>query len=286
MENSQMSFGVSGIPGSTSKPNYLTGLKRIAELGLDAFELPFVQFVTMSEETAEAFSQELKSIEMSYGKRIRISVHAPYFVNLNATDEKKITESIQRILKAAERGGLAGAETIVFHPGFYLTSTVEEAYSKVSKSIKTMLAQAHDAGINPMLRPETTGKPNQFGTLDELIRLSQDFNYAILPCIDFAHLHARTNGAYNTEEAFEEIVDKVHDGLGENGMKHFHIHYSGIEYSEKGERKHVLFRDSDAAYEALLRVLKRNNATGVIICESPGMEDDALLLKRTYASLP
>ncbi len=281
-------FGVAGIPKSTPKPGYIEGLKHVANIGLDAFELEFVHFVNMSEETAQVFHDTLDEIKKESGKQIALSVHAPYYVNLNAHDDKKIGESIERILKSTERGGMAGAMNIVFHPGFYLKSSPEEAYKKVLASMRILVKKYQQEimpnGITVTFRPETTGKPIQFGSVSELIQLSNEFEN-VLPCIDFAHLHARSNGDMNSTEEIYTILDQLKNGLGDRGIKQLHIHYSGIEYSEKGERRHLSFKDSDANYAQVLKALIDYDAEGILICESPEHETDALLLQETYKHL-
>ena len=137
---------------------------------------------------------------------------------------------------------------------------------------------------NIWVRPETTGKATQFGSIDELLQLSSEVDH-VLPCIDFSHLHARTNGKINTYKEFKEILEKSEAMLGKEFLKNLHCHVSGIKYSEKGERNHLILEESDFNYKDLLKALKEFDCNGIIICESPNIEDDALLLKKTFEEL-
>ena len=134
------------------------------------------------------------------------------------------------------------------------------------------------------LRPEVTGKPSQFGTIAEILDLCTELT-GLAPCIDFSHWHART-GKANSYREFSEILDRVEKRLGRRGLDNMHIHLSGIAYGQKGEIRHLMLADSDMHYAELLRALKERRAKGVVICESvPRLEEDALLLQRTYRDL-
>jgi deoxyribonuclease-4 len=125
-----------------------------------------------------------------------------------------------------------------------------------------------------------SGRFGQFGTLDEVLRISNEFE--IYPCIDPAHLHARTNGKINTKEEWNDMIDQYQQALGKMSLSHVHFHYSGIAYTEKGERHHLPFEQSDARWKDFLKVLKDRKIGGTVVCESPAMENDTILLKKTY----
>jgi len=129
------------------------------------------------------------------------------------------------------------------------------------------------------------GGVSKFGSLEEVIRLAEDIGDNVLPCIDFAHLHARINGKYNTYEEFREVLNVIESRLGRKALNNMHIHISGIEYSEKGEVKHLNILESDFNYKDLARVLKEYNVRGVVISESPNLEEDAILFKQTYEKI-
>ena len=133
------------------------------------------------------------------------------------------------------------------------------------------------------IRPELTGKPTQFGSLDEILTISKELE-GIHPCIDWSHMHART-GKYNTAQEFQSIIDTICLTLGDEELKRLHMHLSGIEFGKKGERKHLDLENSDMNYRDLLKVLTNNGVCGFLVCESPSLEDDALLLKNYYETL-
>lgn len=284
--NNKLSFGISGIPLSTPKPNFLNGLKHISNVNLDSMELAFVHAVNMKKEIADIFKDEIENIKKETEKQVKISVHAPYYINLNSVEEEKIEVSIDRIIKASMRGKDAGSISTVFHPGYYMKSSKAESYDRVKKSMEMLLEKYYENGNSdlPILRPETSGKISQFGTIDELIQLSKELK-VILPCIDFGHLHSITNGGVNSYNEFMEVLEKFGNSLGDRFIKNIHIHYSGIAYTEKGERNHLPIEESDANYVDLLRALKKVGAEGIVVCESPLKEKDASLLKDTYFNL-
>ncbi len=265
-----MRFGTAGVPNSSKDRSTIGGIKTIRELGLDAMEVQFVRGVKMGLEVAE----QVREVAENLG--VYLSVHAPYYINFNA-DGNKLKASVERLRKTIEIGGVF-AKDVVFHPGYYLKRSKEGTYSRIRNNLKPLVNFAFERGV--MLRPETTGKPTQFGDLDETLKLCQELE--ILPCIDFAHVHARYR-AYNSYDEFCEILEKVESYLGSEALKRFHAHVSGIEYGLKGEKRHLNLNQSDFNYRELLKALKDFNVDGVIIVESPNLEEDALMLKRLYA---
>ena len=149
--------------------------------------------------------------------------------------------------------------------------------------IKNLVKTLRDEGNEIWLRPETTGKGTQFGTLDEIIKLSEDID-GVLPCTDFSHMHARANGGFEYDEFMHQLA-KLENRLGRHALDNMHIHLSGIEYTEKGEKRHLPLEDSDFEYKDILKALKDFNARGIVVCESPVLEDDARVLKNYYTSL-
>lgn len=278
-EPSRLHFGTAGIPNSTLRKNTINGIKRIVELNLDAMEIEFVRGVKMSLETAE----EVKNTAKNLG--VLLTVHAPYYINLNSSDSSKIQASIRRIIESAEIGYKAGAWSIVFHAGYYGKLNSSTTYNNIKNSLKTIVTTLKDIGVEIWLRPEAMGGLSEFGSLEEVIKLSEDLNDYILPCIDFAHLHARTRGKYNTYNEFKETMIIIENRLGKSALNNMHIHISGIEYGEKGEIKHLNLLESDLNYEDIMKVLKEFKIKGVVISESPNLEEDALLMKNTYLEL-
>lgn len=272
-------FGTAGVPHSTPKPSTVNGVQQCKDLGLGAMELEFVQRAQMKPEMRAQVAEAQKTTG------ILLSAHAPYYVNLNAVEPEKLDASRERILKTAEIANDCGGISVVFHPAFYLKSTPREAFETVRKQIELMIAEL-DRANNPItLRPETMGKPSQFGSLEECVELSKIFPGRVLPCVDFSHLHARVAGALNTYDEFIAELKLVQKQLGENALKQLHCHVSGIEYSGKGERRHLVFSEADFDYEALMKALVDKGCGGVVICESPSLEEDTLILQKAYDSL-
>lgn len=275
-QHNKLLFGTAGVPVSSKGRSTIEGISRVRELGLDCMELEFVQGVRMGEKTAEEVNTAAAK------ENVALSVHAPYYINLNAAEKEKLDASVQRIYESARIGSICSATNIVFHPAFYLKDDHKIVYDRVSRLLRELSARLEDDNISVTLRPETTGKATQFGDVDELLSLSEIDG--VLPCFDFSHIHAR-DGKHNTYEEFRGIFEKIEKHLGKDGLKTMHCHISGIEYTAKGERNHLILEESDMNYIDLMKVFKEFKACGTIICESPNIEDDALLMKKTYESL-
>lgn len=213
---------------------------------------------------------------------IKLTAHAPYFINLNAHEPEKIKASQDRLLQTARIGSICGVESIVFHPAFYLGDPPNETYNSVKKYLGEVMRQLKQENNRVWVRPEVMGKLSQFGTLEEVLNLSTELE-GVAPCIDFAHWHARTD-AFNSYSEFASILQLVKERLGTTALDNMHIHASGIAYGKKGEIKHLTLKESDFQYAELVKALKDYNVKGVVICESPNLEEDALLLQETYNS--
>lgn len=272
-------FGTAGIPNSTPKKTTVNGVKRVWELGLDAMEIEFVRGIKMNVDMAH----EVKNVATELG--ITLTVHAPYYINLNSVDSQKVEASIRRIVESAYIGFEAGAWSVVFHTGYYGGFDSTTAYSNVRDAIKKIVNELRDRGIDIWIRPEVMGGLSEIGSLEEVISLSQDIGENVLPCIDFAHLHARSLGRYNSYSEFREVMEVVEKKLGREALSNMHIHISGIDYGPKGEVKHLNLAESDLDYRDLVKILKEFNVEGVIISESPNLEEDALLLKECYQTI-
>jgi len=271
-------FGTAGIPLNSKGSITTEGIAAVRDLGLDAMELEFVRSVNITKEKAPEVK---KAAEQN---NITLTCHAPYYINLNSLEKAKLKASIYRILNSARIANLCGAWSVCFHPGFYQKSTKEEAYSRVKKSIKEITQALKNEGNKIWIRPETTGKESQFGNIQEILKLSQEFSN-LMPCIDFAHFHARTNGKYNSYKEFCSILEAIEKKLGKNGLKNMHIHLTGIAYGEKGEKHHLNLKESDLKYEELIKALKDFKVKGVAISESPNIEEDALMLQNLYNNI-
>jgi deoxyribonuclease-4 len=265
-------FGPAGVPRSTRTMSTAAGIERVAELGLGCMELEFVQGVRMSRETA------LTVAEIASKKKIALTAHSPYFINLNAREPEKIRASQERILQTARIAALCGATSIVFHAAFYLGDPPSQVYEQVRKQLQQITSQLRDEGNQVWIRPEVTGKSSQFGTLEEVIELSAEVE-SVAPCIDFAHWHART-GKFNSYDEFTFALKQVEAKLGRQALDNMHIHVSGIAYGKSGEAKHLNLRESDFNYAELIHALSDYNVKGLVISESPNLEEDAMLLQQ------
>ncbi len=213
---------------------------------------------------------------------ITLTIHAPYYVNLNSLEPEKLDASIRRCVNALKMGQVVGAVSVCVHAAFNQGLPPKQVYDNVSKAVDKILKhKKFFPDVNLAL--ETMGKHSQFGTLEECLKISKEFD--LYPCLDAAHLHARSNGAINSVQEWNEMFDEYASVLGKKSLKKMHLHYSGINYSEKGERNHLPFMESDAKWKDFLKVLKDREIGGVLVCESPEMEDDTLLLQQTYARL-
>ncbi|MBI4285397.1 MAG: TIM barrel protein [Chloroflexi bacterium] len=270
-------FGTGGIPNSARMPSTLSGIERVAELGLDCMELEFVQGVRMGEKSAMAVAKVASS------RQIGLTAHAPYFINLNARESEKIKASQTRLLQTARIGVLCGATSIVFHSAFYMDDQPEAVYERVKKYLNEVMSQLKKENIRLWVRPEVMGRTSQFGDIEEVLRLCKEVE-GVAPGIDFAHWHARC-GACNTYPEFYAILGHVRDVLGRAALDSLHLHVSGIAYGKKGEIKHLNLKESDFSYTDLLKALAAYDAKGFVICESPSLEDDALLMQSTYRAI-
>ena len=274
----RLRFGTAGIPISTPKRSTIEGIIHVRNLGLDAMELEFVRGVNLKPELAK----KIKYIAQKHD--ILLTAHAPYYINLNATEKGKVEASKRRIIQSAERLHEAGGWSVVFHAGYYLKQPPKNVYARIKREIEDIVRELQDRGIEIWVRPELTGKPTQFGDLRELVKLSEEIEM-VLPAIDFAHCHARNAGKMNTLGEWREMLSFIEDRLGREALDSMHIHISGINYTSKGERNHLNLQESDMNWEDLLRVLKEFRVKGVVISESPNIEGDALLMKRKYLEI-
>ena len=303
----KLRFGTAGVPQSAKKRDSIEGIKRVKELGLDHMELEFVHGVRMGEESAE----EVRKTAEKEG--ITLTVHGSYYINLASKDKKIWHASMGRVGKAAKIGDIAGAKSVTFHPAAFQGREHDPVYDLVKQAIVKVYKELDKLEIR--IAPELTGKGAQFGDLEDLVSLANEFKKNNLRfCIDFSHKFARSNGKFNTYEEFDQILKYIAKKAGKKHLEELHIHISGIEYSEKGERNHLLFLNSVKEYEKYdikipglekvykglsdkkkqpntfnwqdcLKALKDNNVGGYVVCESPIQELDALLMKKYYESL-
>jgi len=251
-----------GPAGSDGLGN-LKGVAKVAEAGLDCMEVAFTYGVRMKLKTAQALGTRAKA----HG--IMLSVHAPYYINLASEEKEKSDASRIRILDSCEKAHAMGARNVVFHAGFYQNRTAGQTYDLIKKAIVTMQKSIARQGWRVQLCPEITGKPTQFGSLAELLKLKKETGCGIT--VDFSHLYARQQGQID----YAEVLAKL--------PQTFHAHFSGIEYGDKGERKHI--RTTNAFFEPLARALVQGEANISIINESPKPYADAVMMKKLIKKL-
>jgi deoxyribonuclease-4 len=273
----RLMFGTAGLPASAKGQGAVAGIDAIADLGLDAMEIEFVRGVWMSEDLAVQVKRRARA------RKIYLTAHAPYWLNLNSPDAAVVRASIQRIMKSAAVADRAGARHLAFHAAFYCGDSPARAFGKIKRRLRRLAARVVAKGFKISLSPELMGRPSQFGSLEEILGLSSEIE-GVTPCIDFSHNHART-GEWNTYEEYCELLDLVRGVLGSGALRRMHIHVAGIDYGPKGERRHLNLKESDMDYRALLTALKHRGAGGIVICESPNIEVDATLLKKTYSRI-
>ena len=251
-----------GPAGSEGLGN-LKGVSKVAEMGLDCMEVEFTYGVRMSLASAKEVGALAKE------KGIILSVHAPYYINLASAEEEKFVASKKRILDSCERAHMMGAQNVTFHAGFYQKRSHEATYQLIQKALVELKKTISRRRWKVTLCPEVTGKASQFGSLEEILRLMKESGCGLT--VDFSHLYARHQG----EVDYGEILDKLPDT--------FHAHFSGIEYGEKGERKHI--RTTEQFFTPLARELVRRNLDITIISESPRPYEDAAMMKNVLRKL-
>jgi deoxyribonuclease-4 len=250
-------------PSGSGGKGYVEGVRAAAAKGLGCLEVAFTYGVRMPRETAVAVG------ELARGLDIRLSVHAPYYVNLAAAEPEKVEASRGRILEAAHRAHLMGAGPVVFHPGFYLGRPEDRVYGLIRDEVLVLQEAVAKAGWRVRLCPETTGKPSQFGSLEEILGLAADTGCGIT--VDFAHLYARNRG----EVDYAGVLSRLPSS--------FHAHFSGIAYTDKGEKKHL--DTTEAFFEPLAEALVRSRARATLVCESPRPLSDAVMMRRVLERL-
>ncbi len=258
--------GCAGVPYSTPKPrDTAAGIRKARELQLSALELEFVRKVYLSEDAAKDVGKVAREND------IALTCHASYFVNLNSKDSEKREASKQRILQSARIGAIAGAKSVAFHPAALQKMPSEAVYKIVKAELKEVLDILKKEKISVSIAPETAGKKGNFGSWKETIDLAKELGCGA--CIDFAHIWARAEG----EVDFDEVVDYYVKNLGKTNM---HVHISGINFTGQGEKNHTMFAQSKFPLKDALASLVKHGCSGIIICESPVQDSDALVIQK------
>lgn len=277
-------FGPAGSSVAFSKlyKSSLDMPKYLSDFGLDAFEYQCGQGVRVSDALAASLKANAEA------NHIKLSLHAPYFISLSSVEEPKRDKSIDYILQSCRAAKSMGADRIVIHSGSCAKISREYALELASDTLKRARIAAIEAGYEDIhFCPETMGKVNQLGNLEEVLALCK-LDDSFLPCIDFGHLNARTFGSIKTISDYEKILNSMENALGYDRLKVFHSHFSKIEYTTPGgEKRHLTFEDAvyGPDYEPLMELIARKNLTPTFICESDGTQDaDALAMKKFYCN--
>ncbi len=269
-------FGTAGVPLSTPASSTLAAIEHVKKLGLDCLEVEFVKGVKMGTDTARQIGQKASALG------IRLSAHAPYYINLNSPEHGKRLASQEHLVTSARLARILGARSLVFHGGYYGHDSPEATYANIKAALKNVLSILRSEQNPVDLRLETMGKKTQFGSLDEVLAMCREVD-GLRPCFDFSHIHAREGGE-GSYRRFDRILGKIEKKLGERALGDMHIHIAGILYGERGEIKHIDLQKSDFDFDAWLQALRDVGASGMVICESPNLEADALMLKSLFQS--
>lgn len=271
-----ISFSAMGYKHSLQVPEYLK------QFGLTAFEYQCGRGVNIGLEKAEQFGHVMREAG------IVVSLHAPYYISMSSVDEEKRLNSVNYILSSARAVNAMGGDRIVVHTGSCGKISREEALGLALDTMRLAIKSLDDEGLsNIRICPETMGKINQLGDLNEVLTLCE-LDERLLPCIDFGHLNARTLGSLKSYADFEDVFNQIENRLGESRLKEFHSHFSKIEFTNGGEKKHLTFEDTAFGpdFEPILEITAKRNCHPTFICESDGTQaEDAAAMKKYYMEL-
>ena len=276
-------FGPAGNAESFPYKSSVDAPRWLGELGLDCYEYQCGKGVRVKEDTAVALGRQAQE----HG--IALSLHAPYFINLANPDPDSQEKTIGYITSSCLVADQMGATRVVIHSGALMKRTREEAMNIALPFLKEIVAVCQDQGFGHItLCPETMGKINQLGDLDEVLRLCQ-VHESLIPCVDFGHLYARSLGKDEGAEAVERMLSRMESELGADRASRFHSHFSHIEFTPNGgEKCHRTFDDDGGygpAWEPLAQAVAARGWSPTFICESAGTQaEDALTMKRIYHS--
>ena len=267
------SFKAMGYKDSLDVPEYT------AKFGLNAFEYQCGRGVRLGEAKAKVMAQRAAE------RDIRFSLHAPYFISMSSLEEDKRLNSVNYLLQSCALVKALGGRRVIFHAGSCGKQSREAALEKALDTMRRAVQAVDEAGYGDcILCPETMGKVNQLGTLDEVLALC-GVDERITPCIDFGHLNARTLGGIRSKEDYAAILDRMAEKLGDQRAERFHVHFSRIEYSAGGEKRHWTFAETQFGPEPqpLMELLAERGLAPVVICESAGTQaEDACTMQQMY----
>lgn len=269
-------LGPSGIPSVSRIDSSIEGIKTVAEIGLNAMEVEFVRGVHMSLKMAEECGVVAKQFN------VKLSVHAPYYINLLSANKEIVEESKKRILNSMERASLMDASIVVVHAGYYGKLTKKEASEKMMEQVKDLVDKAKSSDWDTLLGLETSGRVKSFGTVEEIVELCEEVRGCGI-ALDAAHIFARHAGKIDYSEMFEKIKPLE--------LKNVHMHFSGIKWrpvkltGTGNEWHHIEIKFNQPPFEPLAKEILKRKIDVTIICESPILEQDSLLMKKTFEKL-
>ena len=270
------SFAALGYKNSLQVPEY------IVKMGLDCYEYQCGRGVNIGEDKARELGEKAKSAGIS------LSLHAPYYISMSSVEEEKRLNSVNYILASARAVNAMGGDRIVVHTGSCGKISRERALELALDTMKLALDALDREGLSHIhICPETMGKVNQLGTLNEVLELCR-LDERLIPCIDFGHLNARDLGILKTAADFDNIFTAIKNALGSDRLKAFHSHFSKIEYTTGGEKRHLTFEDRvyGPDFEPMLELTYKYGCDPTFICESAGTQaEDAKQMKDYYLSL-
>ena len=270
------SFFAMGYKGSLQVPEY------IEKMGLDAFEYQCGRGVNIGEDKARELGK------LAAEKNITLSLHAPYYISMSSVEEEKRLNSINYILSSAKAVDYMGGNRIIVHTGSCSKISRETALELAIDTMKKAITTLDEAGLGHIhICPETMGKVNQLGTLDEVLALCKT-DERLIPCIDFGHLNARDLGYFKTKADYKTVFDKIENALGYDRLCNFHSHFSKIEYTTGGEKKHLTFADTvyGPDFEPVIDLVVQKRCSPTFICESDGTQaEDVRQMKEYYDSI-
>lgn len=287
MDYEQEKYALFG-PGGNSEDFYEAGNRTIYHVpkwlkdnGLSAFEYECGRGVKISDDAASDFGKLAKE------ESLRLSIHAPYYISLSSTEVEKRDNSITYIIQTLNAAKYMGADRIVIHSGSCGKITRAKALEYAINTLKKAINEADNQGFgNISICPETMGKVKQLGNVDEVIKLCL-IDERLIPTIDFGHVNAMSLGKFNSKESISEIFDKLENKLGSYRAKNFHAHYSRIEYTNAGEKKHHTMSETEFEpdFEPIAELIAERGLTPRIICESAGTQTkDAIEMQKMYRS--
>lgn len=275
-------FGPAGNSDSFYTDGYSSTLDTatwVKNKGLDVFEYSLSRGLTITDDLCIKLGKVFKE------NNIEITVHAPYYINFANPDDSMIEKSIGYILGSLKKLKLMGGNRCIFHPGSCGKLSRQEAFDNLLKNIKKLIKRVKEEGYDDMLLcPETMGKSQQLGTLEEIAKIC-NLDKMLIPTIDFGHINAFTQGSIKGEEDYDRIINYLIETIGYEKTKIMHIHFSKIEYGPKGELKHLTFEDDKFGpeFDGLANIIVKYKLSPIIICESKGTQaEDAIKMKKIY----